>query len=48
MIFNLFNNVTTFFIYKSYIQFMYKQVLALNSLQGLICYKIQPTLNIAN
>ena len=30
------------FVYKSYILYMYKQDLALNNLQRLICYKTQP------
>ena len=39
-----FKNVTyKLFVYKSYIRFMYKEDLALNNLQGLICYKTQPT-----
>ena len=41
----LFENNATHkqFVYKSYISYVYKQDLALNNLQWLICHKIQPT-----
>ena len=38
------NNITykLLFAYESYYIYMYKQDLALNNPQGLICYKTQP------
>ena len=41
---NLFKNIIyKLFFYKSYLIYMYKKDLALNSLQRMICHKTQPT-----